>query len=339
MEPVYISIPRFALSGGNLVTLSLAKYLSSQGIDVYCCSGFKIKRPNDVTLLKPQRGKLNSFLNLVSFLFLSIHALIVKNYVASHHLTCILNFIKKSRFALVQDIECDFYPQKLRWIGKRLWSNYLSSENLIFTNPHLAYKIGIKSNVQGFSYIPIELPTTFASNQLRNHDVVAVIRDGEYKAPQKTLDVLIELAKRGWNVIAINGTRHDYQYPFIINNLDRDEFIKILSNAKLFLCLSKWEGLGLPNLEAYVCGCDIVSTPIPSGCLLSDLDFESVEIVDSDCSAKLVSDIISTRLSTNGNLRKNNDDAEFLLQRKDSFLEINNTWLCYAKDMIQGFAK
>lgn len=335
---VYISIPRFALSGGNLVTLALAKYLASEGLDVYCCSGFKIQRAEDVTLSKPQRGLFNSFLNLVSFVLLSLLGLFVKNYVATHHLTSLFNFLRKARFALVQDIECDFYPKKLKRIGNLLWKNYLSSQCLIVTNPYLAEKINSQNHVEGFSFIPVEESIVAENISKRVYDVVAVIRDGEYKAPQRTIKVLEELAERGYNVVAINGTRRDYKQQFFIGNLNRKDFINILSNTKVFLCLSKWEGLGLPNFEAYVCGCDIISTPIPSGCLLVNVDAESIDIIDDVASHEEISDIICARLTTKS-AQLYNDDAEFLLQRKKTLMKKNSIWLNYAKEIIQGSAK
>ncbi|MGR4050040.1 glycosyltransferase [Kosakonia cowanii] len=335
---VYISIPRFALSGGNLVTLEVAKYLAAEGVEVYCCSGFKLKRAEDVTLSKPRRGLFNTFLNLVSFAHLSLLGLFVKNYVATHHLTSLFNFIRKARFALVQDIECDFYPRKLKRIGNLLWKNYLSSQYLIVTNPYLAEKINSQNHVEGFSFIPVDKSIEAESNAKRVYDVVAVIRDGEYKAPQRTLRVLEELAERGYNVVAINGTRRDYKQQFVIGNLNRKDFMSILSTTKVFLCLSKWEGLGLPNFEAYVCGCDIISTPIPSGCLLANIDAESIDIIEDASSPEEISDITCTRLTTK-DAQLYNDDAEFLLQRKETLMKKNSIWLNYAKAIIQGSAK
>lgn len=43
MDDIVISIPRFSLSGGNLVSLNVALYLRTKGFKVYAVSGFRKK--------------------------------------------------------------------------------------------------------------------------------------------------------------------------------------------------------------------------------------------------------------------------------------------------------
>lgn len=44
--------------------------------------------------------------------------------------------------------------------------------------------------------------------------------------------------------------------------LSRSEVYKLLGNAKCYLCLSRWEGVGVSNLEAIAAGCSVVLSDI-----------------------------------------------------------------------------
>ncbi|WP_140919901.1 glycosyltransferase [Limnobaculum xujianqingii] len=334
MTKIYFSIPRFALSGGNLVSLELARHLSSHTIDVYCCSGFSILHVNDVKLVKPTRGILNSLANITAFFLLSLHALFLKNYVATHHLTSVFNFIKKSKYALIQDIEVDFYPNRLKWLGRFFWKNYLTAKNVIVTNQTLADLLQISTPVIGFPYIAEAFKYDRDTNSKFHYDVVAIIRDGEYKNPKKTLEVMRLLYAQGVNVLAINASRQDEKFNFIIRNQSRSEFFSLLMQSKIFICLSKWEGLGLPNLEAYVAGNYVISTAIPSALFLQKLDSDCISIVDYDCDENEISTIIFNQLSNISILGSENSGD--LNIRELTLKSEHELWLKYAKDIIKG---
>jgi len=296
---IHIAIPRFALSGGNLVSLELANYLENEGITVYCLSGSQKKRAHDVVLVKPQRGLINSLKNLFAFFSVSVQALFYKNYIATHHLTSLFNFIKRSQFALVQDLEADFYPQRLKKVGAIFWQNYLSARHLLFTNTTLAARVQrIKPTaVKGLSFVPFEIDAV--EGKEKEIDAVAIIRDGKYKDPDKTLQVMMSLEDKKYNVCIINASRQALSGKNIISNVNRKDFVDVLLRAKVFVCLSQWEGLGLPNLEAFVAGCHVVSTAIPSALAMQEYELEGVNVLDEQYSVETAVNKIEQVITTN----------------------------------------
>ncbi|WP_127353645.1 glycosyltransferase [Enterobacter bugandensis] len=325
---IHIAIPRFALSGGNLVSLELAKYLEKEGLTVYCLSGCQSKRASEVVLIKPKRGIVNSLRNLLSFLFLSVQALFYKNYISTHHLTSVFNFIKRSQFALVQDLEVDFYPERFKRIGGILWNNYLCAHHLLFTNTTLAAKVEstVPSEIQGLSFVPFEM-VAVEQNE-KNIDAIAIIRDGKYKDPDKTLQVMLSLQRKKYNVCIINASRQTLSDKNIISNLNRNEFVQLLLKTKVFVCLSQWEGLGLPNLEAFVAGCHIVSTAIPSALAMQEYELEGIHILDEryqmDTAVNIIEEVITT----------NDFPAADINFRLNQLNVIQAQWLNYIKEQI-----
>lgn len=162
-----IAMPRFALSGGNLVSYHLGLSLQSKGYTVICDSGFSVKNISEVELLKSNKGIVGTVLNLLSFLLLSVHAVFYKNYISTHHLTSLFNFIRRCKFCFVQDIECEFYPKSFKWLGNYFWNNYLCAENLIFTNKILAKKLGYEVGDIGFPYIDIPSIEQYEKNMMQ----------------------------------------------------------------------------------------------------------------------------------------------------------------------------
>lgn len=296
---IHIAIPRFALSGGNLVSLELANYLEREGITVFCLSGSQTRRAHDVVLVKPKRGIVNSFKNLFAFFSLSVQALFYKNYIATHHLTSLFNFIKPSRYALVQDLEADFYPQRLKTLGAIFWKNYLSACHLIYTNTTLANRVENSNSVavKGLSFVPFEIDAVDGGE--KEIDAVAIIRDGKYKDPDKTLRVMQSLENKNYNVCIINASRQALSGKNVISNVNRKDFVDVLLKTKVFVCLSQWEGLGLPNLEAFVAGCHVVSTAIPSALAMQEYKLEGINVLDEQCSVEMAVNKVEQVITTN----------------------------------------
>lgn len=308
--------------------MELAKHLEKEGVVVYCLSGFQTKRACDVLLIKPKRGILNSFKNALAFLSLSVQALCHNNYISTHHLTSIFNFIKPSQFALVQDLEVDFYPRRLKKIGAIFWKNYLCAHHLLFTNTILAEKIeSIKPTaIKGLSFVPFEILS--AGQTQKSIDAIAIIRDGKYKEPDKTLQVMQSLERKNYNVCIINASRQTLSGINIINNLSRKEFVDLLLKTKVFVCLSQWEGLGLPNLEAFVAGCQIVSTAIPSALAMKDYELEGIHILDENYKVEMAANKIEEVISINkfANIEIN--------VRLSQLKHLQIQWLNYIKEQI-----
>ncbi len=283
MTDIVIAIPRFALSGGNLVSLSLGKYLLKNGYRVYAHSGFSIKAIEEVMLHRNSRGIWNSLLNILSLIILSFYSLFCKNYISTHHLSSIFNLFKPASFALVQDVESQFYPKKIRFIGDVLWRNYLRSKKLIITNEYLAEKIGRDfENSSGFAYIDsantINSNVTGIQNKVET-TALLILRDGQYKSHRETISLFEELNDAGICTVLINQSRTRICSKYnenIKDGLPREDFLKCLSQTKYFICLSEWEGLGLPNFEAFSLGVRIISTPIPSALIIKNNYPESI---------------------------------------------------------------
>lgn len=291
MTKLVIAIPRFALSGGNLVSLNMGLYLQDNGFEVYAVSGFSKKAIGQVNLKRHHRGILNSLLNILSFINLSVYSLFCQFYISSHHLTALFNFIKPARFALVQDVESQFYPQKLYFLGRFLWRNYLRANQIIVTNKYLAEKIDFPfSNANGFAYINSE-NVLVSSDSKKNSDALLILRDGEYKGCNETIDLFESLNDSGIQTILVNQSRktvHSKYSMFIKDGLPRHEFLSYINATRYFICLSQWEGLGLPNFEAFSLGAKVISTPIPSSLILKEyfpdgvsLNTNVAEIIDT----------------------------------------------------------
>lgn len=328
---IHIAIPRFALSGGNLVSLELANYLEKEGLTVFCLSGTQMKRALDVVLVKPKRGILNSFKNLCAFFFLSVQALFYKNYIATHHLTSLFNFIKRSQFALIQDLEADFYPQRLKKLGAIFWKNYLTSRHLIFTNTALAKRVvnDRPVDVKGLSFVPFEIYAAEAIE--KDIDAVAIIRDGKYKDPVKTLQVMMALESKNYNVLIINASRQVLSGNNFISNVHRKEFLDVLLKTKVFVCLSQWEGLGLPNLEAFVAGCHVVSTAIPSALVMQEHALEGINVLEQQCSVEAAVNKIEQVIKSNS---FSSVDIADINVRSNLLKHIQRQWLDVVKEQI-----
>ncbi|WP_449567017.1 hypothetical protein [Lelliottia nimipressuralis] len=325
MSELVIAIPRFALSGGNLVSLNMGLYLQDKGFNVYAVSGFSKKAIGEVNLKRHRRGILNSLLNILSFINLSVYSLFCQFYVSSHHLTALFNCIKPARFALVQDVESQFYPQKLFFLGDILWRNYLRANKIIVTNKYLAEKIHFPfSNANGFAYIDSQnnLFTSYNKKNIKSFEALLILRDGKYKGCDETIDLFESLNDAGIETILVNQSRktvHSKYSMFIKDGLPRNDFLRYINSTRYFICLSQWEGLGLPNFEAFSLGAKVISTPIPSSLILKEHFPDGVSLNTN------TSDVID--IIHHDRLRNEGESCNF-------FNEQNEIWLNYVLKLI-----
>tara|TARA_R110001606_G_scaffold55669_1_gene135446 strand:- start:1969 stop:2328 length:360 start_codon:yes stop_codon:yes gene_type:complete len=68
-----------------------------------------------------------------------------------------------------------------------------------------------------------------------------------------------------------------------MESLNQEELFRLFGRSSSFLCLSKWEGLGLPNIESYLHGCHVLTTAIPSGVILNSAAPESITLLSDIC--------------------------------------------------------
>ncbi|MEE9684330.1 glycosyltransferase [Lelliottia amnigena] len=320
MNTIVIAIPRFALSGGNLVSLEIAKFLEKKGYLVYIHSGFKKEKIHNVELIRYKRGLLNTFLNLLSFINLSCYGLFDNNYIATHHLTSLFNFIKPVKFALVQDDESKFYPEKLKLVGCLLWNNYLKARTLIFTNKYLAFKIKPDfKNITGFAYIESMDSRVVSKRPADDKEcskAMMILRDGKYKGFKQTFELFEYLNDNNIPTLLINQSRNKIvtrHLHMVREGLPRNEFMELMNKVDYFICLSEWEGLGLPNFEAFSLGVKIISTEIPSALIINEVSPESISF---ETEFLRIKEIIET-----GSLSNNGLQASFLQNENYAWLE------------------
>ncbi|MFT6842380.1 MAG: hypothetical protein ACJASR_001147 [Psychroserpens sp.] len=273
---LFIHIPRLKLTGGNLVSLALAQHLDNEGYQIRVFTGVYTIKPENIELKIAKRGVFNSLKNCVCFISCSIFSLLNINTIATHHLTVLFNFLRPTKYCFVQDLESKFYPKSLQFFGGIFWKNYLRSEKKIYTNRLLADKCGDELLSIGFSF---KRKNSGRKLYSRNIDVMLILRDGDYKNHDLTIDVHKKLLNNGIKSLLINATRKSLVPESSLSTVSQSKLLELFCQSKIFLCLSKWEGLGLPNIESYLSGCQIISTEIPSAVILNSLDPTSVVLL------------------------------------------------------------
>lgn len=338
---VNIPIPRLALNGGNLVAYALAGRLMDIGYKVNIINGFRrLPFSSELSLVAIKKGKYNGFYNLMCFLSSGIFVRFLGGkLILTHHLLSIFSHRGDGVYCLVQDREINFYPDRWRFIGKILWERYLTAGTLILTNNILARKCGARENVIGVPLLDsgVRLNAERRPLACRNYDVLLILRPGDYKNPVLSYKVAEILADRNCKVAIVSfmndRIRPSYNIT-VFSTLHRSDFAELLLNSKVYICLSKWEGLGLPNFEAADSGCRVVSTLIPSAEILSNLDYP-VSIVncneDPENIVNVVLDIIRQvhSVSTSDAL----EESSRKLSREFDILKVS--WLKYAIDILE----
>jgi len=293
-KSIFVALPRLTLTGGNLMILKICYLLHNKGFQIKLISFFKTidySTHNAIQLIPRKKTIFNTILNLIAYLMISLRLLFVRGLtVSTHHLTSIFNFIRPTDFSFVQDYELDFWPLPLRWLGKLLWVNYLRSKRLIFTNSILAAKCGKQITDAGFIFDIEEFRDLIRSLEKSSklYDVLFLLRHGKYKNPLGTLKLINKLAERGLHVAVVNYSsiilaRIKAKENLVIwEGLTRRDFAQTMLRSRMFCCCSKWEGLGLPVIEAYLLGLKVMSTRIPSAILLSEFDDNGVRFFNSE---------------------------------------------------------
>ncbi|MFA0208579.1 hypothetical protein AB4536_17005 [Vibrio cyclitrophicus] len=330
MSKIIIHIPKLQQSGGNLISKELADYLVDEGYDVLIFTGFSFCCAHEVDLTKRKKNIVNSLSNLLAFFNCSLVSLFYKNTVATHHLTALFNFIRPVKYAFIQDIEKDFYPQKFKAIGTALWNIYLMSEVKFSTNVTLLNRSTTASEKSvGVSFFSQDINAFQAFE--REIDVLLILRDGDYKSPDLTLNLHRRLLDKKVNCFLINASRQDLNAePNVIDALQRSHLLDIFRKTKIFVCLSKWEGLGLPNIESYLSGCTVLSTGIPSLVELSAIDNKAVfelKLKPNDC---LIDDVLESLYSYKV------PNSRELIERQVAVDELTNTWKEYISRVFQS---
>jgi glycosyltransferase involved in cell wall biosynthesis len=91
--------------------------------------------------------------------------------------------------------------------------------------------------------------------------------------------------------------------------LPQEDIVEVLSQAKVFLFPSLYEGFGMATTEAMACGCAVVVTPTGFGEAIRDgvdgfvCNFQDVAMMTARCSALLLDDDLRQRIAKAGRER------------------------------------
>ncbi len=142
------------------------------------------------------------------------------------------------------------------------------------------------------------------------------------KDPQTTVRIAIDLLCRmpelEFHVIGASNAKQTILSAFdealrsrivVYPRLPQDDIVEVLSQAKVFLFPSLYEGFGMATTEAMACGCAVVVTPTGFGRTIRDgvdgfvCKFQDIEMMTSRCSALLLDDDLHQRVAKAGRER------------------------------------
>lgn len=257
--------------------VKFAEICFHNGYEVWLHCGDESKIYNiDCKILKPYQKKKFHYITNLYEIFLIIKKLRKKRKelrVYSHHLTALFRTNDENAIAFIQDNESNFYPSPLRWLGNIFWQDYLNIKKKIYTNIELERDVQAtfqKTETKGMPWLDSDFSYYGIGNHRklkdRKYDFTFILRSGQYKGHLKTKNIALELAGRGFSVAVMNFTRTKILNRGIkeFKILQRENFLDILKDTKIYVCLSEREGLGLPNIEAILAGASVLSTKIPS---------------------------------------------------------------------------
>ncbi|TYK64722.1 glycosyltransferase [Colwellia echini] len=328
MQCLIVHVPRLSLSGGNIITMELCNEFITKGYKVILFDGFQFHLFEQADLKKRNKGVLNTFLNLLAFIGCSFVSLFsMQKVIATHHLTAMFSFVRPTYYAFVQDLEVDFYPNKIKRIGAFFWRNYLKSNVKIYTNRYLQLQVGLagEATCKGAIFTN-ELLHPRVNTKFSDIDFFMVLRDGDYKGSGITLSVFQELYNKGYKVVLVNCSkqkldRKEYEQN-IYSSMARSDFLSLLSRSKCFICLSVWEGLGLPNIEAYLNGVAVISTPIPSANLLASVSQTSISLLEKEVNvSNIVYQILEQYNCLDSTLESSSTKVENIKKLRDDWIQ------------------
>lgn len=108
----------------------------------------------------------------------------------------------------------------------------------------------------------------------KDYDFLMCLRNGQHKRTNLAKKIAKGLAQKNNKLVVVNFTDAEFELPdpsLVIEELDRESFLRLMCRCKTFINTSKWEGFGLPNLEAHFLGLKIISDEIPSSVYIRDV--------------------------------------------------------------------
>jgi glycosyltransferase involved in cell wall biosynthesis len=142
------------------------------------------------------------------------------------------------------------------------------------------------------------------------------------KDPETTVRIATELLCRmpelEFHVIGASSAKETILSAFneslrsrivVYPRLPQEDIVEVLSQAKVFLFPSLYEGFGMATTEAMACGCAVVVTPTGFGEAIRDgvdgfvCNFQDAEMMTARCSALFLDDNLCQRIAKAGRER------------------------------------
>lgn len=206
------------------------------------------------------------------------------------------NFAAQRAIWVAQDIEYRFFNGMARSLFKRILRRVSRVTDVMITSDWLGrYYRRIGANIIFCHDIG---PSKGAINYFlahntsishKNNDVLLIAKYGAHKRGLESQALAKKLASTGLRVILVNQMG-DWESPSfanlrVVGSISHGQMLEFLSNTKVLVNLSRFEGFGLVPLEALLVGCMVVSTKTPSiskyrGNRLKMLNGSSLELHD-----------------------------------------------------------
>jgi glycosyltransferase involved in cell wall biosynthesis len=142
------------------------------------------------------------------------------------------------------------------------------------------------------------------------------------KDPETTVrvatDLLCRIPELEFHIIGASGAKQTIMSAFdeplrsrivVYPRLPQEDIVEVLSQTKVFLFPSLYEGFGLATTEAMACGCAVVVTPTGFGDAIRDgvdgfvCNFQDAAMMTARCSALLLDDDLRQRMVKAGRER------------------------------------
>lgn len=156
----------------------------------------------------------------------------------------------------------------------------------------------------------------------KNQWLVSFASWASRKDPETTVRVASELLRQipdlEFHILGASGSKHEILNAFaehqrsrikVYPRLSQGDIVEILSQAKVFLFPSLYEGFGMATTEALACGCAVVVTPTGFGTSIQDgldgfvCNFQDVALMTRRCLDLFLDEGLRNRISFAGRER------------------------------------
>lgn len=277
------------LGGGNRITIELARRLSERGHDVQINAiaqngdtdwfgdlgkvKFNLHFPSKASRLLNQKILRRSFRDVQTELLSDILSdtdcdVSIATFCLTAEPTA--KSMADRKFYLVQNYEPAFFTDPV--FIRRAEESYMLPLERLCVSKWLQQKVGgmyIGDAVNTEVFNPKN-----GFEEKEPNSVLYLYRNLPWKGDQlalKTLEQLHHLNPQAKVHVVSKEKLDNLSFPYILHtNVQDAELAKLYSKARVLLYTSKFEGFGLPPLEALSCGTNVVSTPFEGNEYLVD---------------------------------------------------------------------